>query len=221
VDWTLTDMSKSNLTSATEEKKDPWWWNAGKECTLSQDVLHRKKKRSNWHINHGDSSSDWSDWTILVSYDVEKEGEDGVEKEGEEDDVVKEGENNEIKLETITDRYCVNRKKLSCGERSSGYFERLFESDFSEVHTRESKIKLHELTAKAFPQMLNFINGDSKDEFLVDTDTVTALYPLGMYFEIPSLCLKCKEFLLVDLEPDKRTQFRHIIPTCIKGAELK
>ena len=70
---------------------------------------------------------------------------------------------------------------------------------FIELQTNTSCIELEELAAIAFPYMLDYIY--SMDHVLdVTTQTATALYYLGGYFELRSLRWDAKQFWLRDMD---------------------
>ena len=127
-----------------------------------------------------------------------------------------------------TDVYHVHKCILSASPRKSEYFNRLFQHDhnrsptkkktdtlatstdaddgdvdaagsFIELQTNTSCIELDELAAIAFPYMLDYIY--SMDHVLdVTTQTATALYYLGGYFELRSLRWDSKQFWLRDMD---------------------
>ena len=70
---------------------------------------------------------------------------------------------------------------------------------FIELQTNTSCIELEELAASAFPHMLDYIY--SMDHVLdVTSQTATALYYLGGYFELRSLRWDAKQFWLRDMD---------------------
>ncbi|CAB9499650.1 nervous system development [Seminavis robusta] len=80
----------------------------------------------------GDPSETHSDWTIEIV---------ARRRNG----------NDEVQV------YHVHKYLLSCGQRSSSYFAKLFQSSFAESQACTSRIELDPLAAKAFPNMLDFL----------------------------------------------------------------
>jgi hypothetical protein len=123
-----------------------------------------------------DPEESLSDWTIEISY---------------------EGKNNKTK----TDTYHVHRALLAAGPRKSEYFARLFQDGgrFAESNNKTSQIELEQISAKAFPQLLDYLYSvDAPLE--IWTDTATALHHLGGYFEIRRLRWDAKQFWQRDLK---------------------
>jgi len=90
--------------------------------------------------------------------------------------------------------YHVHKCMLSVG---SGYFSRLFgtSKSFSETQNNKSSIDVHELAAKAFPVMLDFLYflwGDGESPII--DNNCTALYYLGAYFEIRRLRKEARRY---------------------------
>lgn len=84
--------------------------------------------------------------------------------------------------------YYVHKNILALGPKKSEYFEHLFRSThFCESQEKVSRIELIELAAISFPIMLDYFYTFSED-FQVDHNNAAALYHLGEYFGVPSLC---------------------------------
>lgn len=90
--------------------------------------------------------------------------------------------------------YHVHKNILALGPKKSEYFEHLFRStNFSESQEKISRIELIELAALSFPIMLDYFYRFSED-FQVDHKNSAALYHLGEYFGVPSLCALVDSF---------------------------
>ena len=84
--------------------------------------------------------------------------------------------------------YHVHKNIMALGPKKSEYFEHLFRStNFSESQEKISRIELIELAAISFPLMLDYFYSFF-DDFKVDHNSSAALYHLGEYFGVPSLC---------------------------------
>ncbi|CAB9512037.1 nervous system development [Seminavis robusta] len=123
----------------------------------------------------GDPDKTYSDWKIEVvrSDDLKEDG-------------------SELKVVT----YHVHKATLACGDRKSEYFDRLFQNGdkFPEGQQSTSRIELHLMAAKAFPDMLDYLYDHSK-ELNISTGTAASLYHLGEYFEIHQLKCDALEFI--------------------------
>lgn len=85
--------------------------------------------------------------------------------------------------------YHVHRAVLAVGPRRSEYFERLFRSTgFVESKEKTSRIEMVEAAANAFPLVLDYLYSSS-DQNRIEYKDSAALYHLGEYFGIHSLCL--------------------------------
>jgi hypothetical protein len=101
--------------------------------------------------------------------------------------------------------YHVHRCILTVGSRKSGYFAGVCQdtSNFSEQETKTSRIELKKIAAGAFPDMLDYVYGEtSKRQLKITTKTATALYFLGQYLDIPYLRYEAKKFIKEDLSFD-------------------
>lgn len=95
---------------------------------------------------------------------------------------------------TVTDSYHVHKCVLTL---ASMYFDRLIKSaHYRESADQTSRIELHELAAKAFPAMLDYVYGG---DLLIETDSASALYHLAQYFEVRLLRRDAKRFWTEDL----------------------
>jgi hypothetical protein len=106
--------------------------------------------------------------------------------------------------------YHVHKNILSVGPRRSEYFVRLFQKldRFAESQSNRSTIELDELSAKAFPVLLDFMyGGSSKPQqqqqqeplLQLETHTATAVHSLGSYFEMRLLKWRVRQFLIKDV----------------------
>lgn len=96
--------------------------------------------------------------------------------------------------EQVATCYSVHRSVLSVGAKTSGYFVRIFQNEnFAESRTKVSYIELHELAARAFPAMLDYLYSPS-DALDIAHDNAAALHHLGQYFGIASLRKRARQF---------------------------
>jgi BTB/POZ domain len=166
----------------------------------SDDELPQEsfEERLSWR-----SDDSFSDWTIIIRVEAESishpadEGDDGREDVNRK----KSGANKEF-------TYHVHKNILALGPRRSEYFVRLFESEgtFAESQDNTSRIELHDLAAKAFPEFLDhmyYYKTGVGNEVEFTTDNATALYSLAKYFEVRRLCHDAKKFCLQDLQTSK------------------
>jgi hypothetical protein len=123
-------------------------------------------KRLDWRL---DASENLSDWTIEITHQTPSEQDEATSI-------------------SKTETYHVHMNILAVGSRRSEYFARLFLSageNFAESKSKTSKIKLEEIAANAFPQMLDYLYWPEK-ELHVTIETATALHHLGSYGGTPS-----------------------------------
>jgi hypothetical protein len=97
------------------------------------------------------------------------------------------------------DFYHVHKCHLAAGSRKSGYFVTLFGNSFSESTDRKSRIELHELAAKVFPDLLDYLYHLGPN-MPFTTENATALYYMAKYFDMDRLRWDAKQFWKRDLE---------------------
>lgn len=96
--------------------------------------------------------------------------------------------------------YEVPMRLLACGDRKCGYFATLFATDsFADAQSRTSRIQLHELAVKAFPAMLDYIEGNPTSKLTITTESAIALYHLGGYFDNKALRSEAEQFWRKDV----------------------
>jgi BTB/POZ domain len=157
---------------------------ADEEAFLSGDELPKEssEKYLCWR-----NDSAFSDWKIVIN----------VSKSSSDDANGKKGESDSSKEVT----YHVHKAALAFGPRRSEYFVRLFDNDgaFAESHDNTSRIVLHELAAKAFPEFLDYVYMAGK-KVVCTADNATALYSLAKYFDVRPLRLEVKKFCLENMQ---------------------
>jgi len=88
--------------------------------------------------------------------------------------------------------YHVHKVSLSVGMKRCMYFRRLFQNKRLKEHeTCTSRIELHELAAKAFPVMLDYLYSPS-NEFDINAGNSVPLYHLAEFFDCPLLRSKVR-----------------------------
>ncbi|GKY90988.1 hypothetical protein MPSEU_000071600 [Mayamaea pseudoterrestris] len=131
-----------------------------------------------------------SDWKIEIVYDHTDES--GV-------------------VSNKKDIYYVHRCFLAGGPRKSMYFAKLFKGgQYMEAQLRKSSIELHELIAKAFPVLLDYLySADAKPK--LTTENATALNYLSEYFSFKHLRWTVREFWMKDIKNAKTcgTYYEH------------
>jgi hypothetical protein len=138
-----------NISYDSDEPPSPIW-----EKVNADKLLWRQ-----------DPEENYSDWTLLISYETTDE--------------------NEKESTTKTDEYHLHKATLAVGLRKSEYFARLFKAGgrFAESSSNTSRISLTKLEAKAFPHLLDYLYSVDAD-LEISTETATALHHLGGYFEM-------------------------------------
>jgi hypothetical protein len=90
---------------------------------------------------------------------------------------------------------------LGCRNPKERLFVNLFSDGgrFSENQENKSRIELHELAAKAFPDLLDYLYcAESSPN--INTENATALQSLAKYFDMPQLRWAVKEFWTADIK---------------------
>jgi hypothetical protein len=113
-------------------------------------------KRIDWRL---DPKSSYSDYTLEI---------DAIFDESSGDSLI------DRKL------YHVHKNILSVGRKKSELFAKLFQ----QRDITPSPIKLPKLAADAIPYMLDYIYGETTDSLEITTETATALFYLGEYFQV-------------------------------------
>ena len=136
-----------------------------------------------------DPESSFSDWTIEVSYQQQA-------KKKKARGSAASNTNNTMK----TDIYHVHKANLASGPRRSEYFVKLFQDGgrFAESSQKTSRIELDEIAAKVFPQLLDYVYS-VEAPLEISTESATALYHLGGYFEMRRLRWEAKQFWQKDM----------------------
>lgn len=118
----------------------------------------------------GDPSSNWSDWTIVIT-------------------------SGEAAIHT----YHVHRNILAAGPRRCEYFRTLFSTQVGvkEQQDNTSRIPLWEEDAAVFPEMLDFLYCEGT--LNVSVDNVVALRSVARYFQCRELMRHVNEFVRQDL----------------------
>ena len=100
--------------------------------------------------------------------------------------------------------YYVHKNILSVGPKKSDYFWSVFHRSglYTEGKNHTSKIDLDDLSASAFPTMLDF-QYSNNDVLNITHDNCVPLHLLGQYFGISSLGLKVVQFWDNELKLDK------------------
>ena len=138
----------------------------------------------NWRMQPDES---FSDWTI---------------------EIFSEESTTSTTLETSTEnetmKFHVHKVVLAVGPKKSLYFQRIFQNDnFQETDTQASRIQLHALAARAFPEMLDYLYSTEPQEealkSIITTENATALHHLAQYFDIPLLRADVMLFCTKDL----------------------
>ena len=105
-----------------------------------------------------------------------------------------------------TPSYCSNRHG-DCNDEDDDIMTS--NTNFLEGRTSVSQIELHPLTAKCFPEFLDFLYTEERP-LQICTETATALYWLGDYFEVPQLLNEVDAFLGKNMDVDTiHTYFEH------------
>ena len=105
----------------------------------------------------------------------------------------------------ISYNYHVHRNILAVGSKRSQYFVGLFQknkANYSESETSTSRIELDELSASAFPAMLDYMYSRN-DELDISCQNAAALYNLSQYFVIESLQRETRKFWQDEMEVDE------------------
>jgi len=89
--------------------------------------------------------------------------------------------------------YHVHRAILAVGPKRSQYFERLFQKIYREYETSTSRIELDELSANAFPALLDYMYSRN-DDLDISCKNAAALYNLSQYFDIEKLRLEIQDY---------------------------
>jgi len=142
----------------------------------SEEEPPENSKHLSWRLA---SSESHSDWTIeIVTKETDKDG----------------------KVSTKTGVYHVHKHVLATGPRKSEYFARVFHEGgrFAESKSNTSRIELHEIAARAFPDVLDYVYAGER-QLNVSTMNAAALHYLGGYFEMRRLRWEAKQFWKKDL----------------------
>jgi hypothetical protein len=120
-----------------------------------------------------DPEENFSDWTLLISYETTDENEN-----------------------TTT----LHKGALAVGPQKSECFVRIFKAGgrFAESSSNTSRINLTELEANAFPHLLDYLCSVDAD-LEISTETATALHNLGGHFEARRLRWDSNEFWMTDV----------------------
>jgi hypothetical protein len=99
-----------------------------------------------------------------------------------------------------TDEYFVHKSIMAVGPRKSEYFASLFRCShqLAESASNTSDIELDDMTADAFPSMLDFLYSPTNTLY-ISTEKAIALRYLAQYFGIRLLHKKVMEFLRKDI----------------------
>ncbi|CAB9497708.1 nervous system development [Seminavis robusta] len=157
----------------------------------------------------GDPAETFSDWTIEIVAKKVAQGSSPSSILAADDPPDKDDDDS---LLFPVETYHVHKCNLAYGKRKSEYFANLFRSGkkFQESKSSTSRIALDPLAAQAFPRLLNFVYTERPLE--VDTHSATALYFLGEYFGIRTLCQHSKQFFEQDISLDNLdTYYEHSI----------
>jgi BTB/POZ domain len=173
---------------------------ADDEAFCSDDELPEEsfEERLSWR----NDDAAFSDWKIVISVLPNScNGNDDDKNSDRSGDDTDGG----VKEEFV---YNVHKNILAVGPRRSEYFVRLFENDgtFSESQDNTSRIELHELATKAFPDFLDYIYYQAtKETALFTTENATALYTLAKYFDVRRLRHAAKKFCTADMKDSPET----------------
>jgi BTB/POZ domain len=155
------------------------------EDASSGDVNAAKQSTNmKWRLPPEESYSDWT-VEILVTQEEETHPTTTAPPENTKEIApASEPERKQRKTETV---YHVHKAYLGTGPRSSLYFARVFQSQFSETSSQKSTVSLPPKAAECFPALLDFIYSEISNVKVDSPASAAAIRYLANYFGMEAL----------------------------------